>query len=156
MQQVQLRCRVRSSLTEAFKAVLAKAQLIVCSRRTLTIHILSQCHKLGALPSQFSQGKMRRIWISVQSHVSSVAVELPYERWIGLESLWSRKGGRFMISPDAASTTKGWETRRSRKTSATQGEYTSRLLEMFGEGLAVFGGNLVQSHDGRNCSLVRW
>lgn len=62
----------------------------MCERGRLTVDILTERHEAWILPGQLGQSEMGSVWLSLESHVTTIAVELPDQSRVGIESLGCR------------------------------------------------------------------
>lgn len=81
--------------------VLCKSAGVSSDRKSVfhTINVLTQAHKLLVPSRQLGQCQMRSVRLHVHSHVSPIAVELPYQARICAECLRSRQADRIMCPP---------------------------------------------------------
>lgn len=73
-----------------------------------SVDILGQALKLGHLPGEFGEGVVRCVWLSLESHVATVVVELPDESWIASEGARGGEGGCIVRTPETAGAAEGW------------------------------------------------
>ena len=81
---------------------------------------------------------MSWIWLCLQGHVSSIAVELPDQARVMVKSLRGCERDCIVTSPKTAGTTKCRQSRGSGKACTAQSQYAVRIAEVVLEGLEIF------------------
>ena len=75
---------------------------------TQAVDILRQALETRHPASKLGEGVVGWIWLCLQCHVASVAIELPDQAWVCCEGAWSGEGDGVVGAPEAAGTAEGW------------------------------------------------
>lgn len=97
---------------------------------TESVNILCECHEFRLLTREFCKRIMCWVRIDAQRHMSSIRIKLPDKAWVCCKRFGCREILRRMRSPKTASSSEGWQSRRSRKASSTDSHNPSRFLEV--------------------------
>jgi hypothetical protein len=89
MKQLQLSPRMLSTLTE-------------------TVDILRQALETRQTARKLSEGIMGWVWLCLQCHVASIAIELPDQAWVCCEGAWSGERYGVVGTPETTGTAEGW------------------------------------------------